>query len=100
MKTSNDDKESDIVDSKLKAFIDTNCHRHGRAKVRELVRRLQDSLDPREVRRYPRWYVVEQLQSEFAIGVDCDGVHWVAGLSFEPARDWRVSEGGRLVLAR
>ena len=88
------------MDTKLQAYIDENCHRHGRVKVRELVRRFQGSLDPREARRYPRWYIVEQLQAEFAIGVDSDGVHWVTGLSFEPAKDWRVGEGGRLVLAR
>ena len=42
------------MDPKIQAYIDANCHRHGRVKVRDLVRRLKGSLDPREARRYPR----------------------------------------------
>ena len=85
------------MDTKLQEYIDRNCYRHGRIKVCDLVRQFHRSLDPREARRYPRWFIVQQLQSDFPIGVDSDDVHWVTGLSLEPAKDWQVGDGGRLV---
>ena len=87
------------MDAKLQDYLERNCHQHGRVKVCELIRGFHKSLSPRDAGRYPRWFIVRELQSKYAIGVDSDDVHWVTGLSLEPAKDWQVGESGRLVKA-
>jgi len=78
----------------------TTLHRRPdrRVKVIDFCRRYKRSLpDARARSVWPRWRVVQELQEEYDIGRDADGVTFVGGLSFEPSRQWTAIDG-RLVL--
>ena len=89
------------MDPTLQAFVEANTHKRADARLKlvDLVGRFRSTLGGRDVKLWPRWRFHKELEAGgYVLGKDSDRVVYVAGLSFQPPRQWTVDDAGRLRL--